>query len=76
MVVWWEMVVVIASGGRLQIGRRLKICPTSFSGGRERGVVRADSFILKSKAIIADFPDSPYRRALAAVAELITERDH
>ena len=44
--------------------------------GVARARERADSFIAKSQAIIAEFPDSPYRRALAAVAELITERDH
>jgi octaprenyl-diphosphate synthase len=36
---------------------------------------RAGNFIDKARAIIAEFPDSPYRRALAAVADLVTERD-
>ena len=40
---------------------------------RARG--RAASFIDKARAMIAEFPDSPYRRALAAVADLVTERD-
>jgi octaprenyl-diphosphate synthase len=44
--------------------------------GVARARERATSFIDKANAIIAEFPDSPYRRALAAVAELITERDH
>jgi octaprenyl-diphosphate synthase len=43
--------------------------------GVVRARERAASFIDKAKAIIAEFPDSPYRRALAAVAELVTERD-
>jgi len=43
--------------------------------GVARALERANSFIVKAKAIIAEFPDSPYRRALAAVAELVTERD-
>jgi octaprenyl-diphosphate synthase len=43
--------------------------------GVARARERANSFIEKAKAIIAEFPDSPYRRALAAVAELVTERD-
>ncbi len=43
--------------------------------GVARARERASSFIEKAKAIIAEFPDSPYRRALAAVAELVTERD-
>jgi octaprenyl-diphosphate synthase len=43
--------------------------------GVVRARERAASFIEKARAIIAEFPDSPYRRALAAVAELVTERD-
>jgi octaprenyl-diphosphate synthase len=43
--------------------------------GVARARERAKSFIEKARAIIAEFPDSPYRRALAAVAELVTERD-
>ncbi|MGA3027086.1 MAG: polyprenyl synthetase family protein [Bryobacteraceae bacterium] len=43
--------------------------------GVARARERAASFIEKAKAIIAEFPDSPYRRALSAVAELVTERD-
>ena len=43
--------------------------------GVARARERAGSFVEKAKAIIAEFPDSPYRRALAAVAELVTERD-
>jgi octaprenyl-diphosphate synthase len=43
--------------------------------GVARARERAGSFIDKARAIIAEFPDSPYRRALAAVAELVTERD-
>ena len=44
--------------------------------GVTRARERAASFIEKARAIIAEFPDSPYQRALAAVAELVTERDH
>jgi octaprenyl-diphosphate synthase len=43
--------------------------------GVARARERAGSFIGKARAIIAEFPDSPYRRALAAVADLVTERD-
>ncbi len=34
------------------------------------------SFAEKARAIIAEFPESPYQRALAAVTDLVTARDH
>jgi octaprenyl-diphosphate synthase len=37
---------------------------------------RAQAFTDKARAIINEFPDSPYQRALYSVTELITERDH
>src|SRR5215467_11089848 len=44
--------------------------------GIERVKERAQTFTDKARQIIQDFPDSPYQRALVAVTELITERDH
>jgi octaprenyl-diphosphate synthase len=44
--------------------------------GIERAMDRAQVFTDKARAIISGFPDSPYQRALAAVTELVTERDH
>jgi octaprenyl-diphosphate synthase len=44
--------------------------------GIERAQERAESFTEKARAIIAEFEDSPYQRALAAVTELVTARDH
>ena len=44
--------------------------------GIERVKERAQAFTDKSRLIISTFPDSPYQRALMAVTELITERDH
>jgi octaprenyl-diphosphate synthase len=44
--------------------------------GIERAQERAESFTEKARAIIAEFPDSPYQRALAAVTDLVTARDH
>jgi octaprenyl-diphosphate synthase len=43
--------------------------------GVERVQERAQDFTDKARAIIAEFPDSPYQRALAAVTELVTDRD-
>jgi len=37
---------------------------------------RAQAFTEKARAIIAEFPDSPYQRALYSITELVTERDH
>ena len=44
--------------------------------GIERVKERAQAFTDKARAIIAEFPESPYQRALMAVTELVTERDH
>jgi octaprenyl-diphosphate synthase len=44
--------------------------------GVERARERAQAFTEKARAIIGEFPDSSYQRALASVTDLITERDH
>ncbi len=44
--------------------------------GFERVRERAQSFTDKARAIIHEFPESPYQRALAAVTDLVTDRDH
>jgi octaprenyl-diphosphate synthase len=44
--------------------------------GFERARERAQSFTDKARAIIHEFPESPYQRALAAVTDLVTDRDH
>lgn len=42
----------------------------------ERAQERALSFTRKAREIIAGFPASPYQRALTAVTDLVTDRDH
>ncbi len=42
----------------------------------ERARERAQTFTDKARQLISEFPDSPYQRALLAVTELVTERDH
>jgi octaprenyl-diphosphate synthase len=42
----------------------------------ERVRERAQSFTEKARLLISEFPDSPFQRALLAVTELVTERDH
>jgi octaprenyl-diphosphate synthase len=44
--------------------------------GIERVKERAQAFTDKARALISEFPESPYQRALYAVTDLITDRDH
>lgn len=44
--------------------------------GVERARARAQHFTDKARRIISEFPVSPYQRALCAVTELVTDRDH
>ena len=42
----------------------------------EREQERALTFTRKAREIIAGFPESPYQKALTAVTDLVTDRDH
>jgi octaprenyl-diphosphate synthase len=44
--------------------------------GIQRVRERAQAFTDKARQIVSEFPESPYQRALLAVTELVTERDH
>jgi octaprenyl-diphosphate synthase len=44
--------------------------------GFERVRERAQSFTDKARSIIGEFPESPYQRALTALTDLVTDRDH
>jgi octaprenyl-diphosphate synthase len=44
--------------------------------GIERVKERAQAFANSARRTINEFPESPYQRALLAVTELVTERDH
>jgi octaprenyl-diphosphate synthase len=44
--------------------------------GIQRVRDRAQAFTDKARQIIGEFPESPYQRALLAVTDLVTERDH
>lgn len=44
--------------------------------GIERAQERAQAFTEKARSIIAGFPVSPYQKALTAVTDLVTARDH
>ena len=44
--------------------------------GIDRVKDRAQAFTDRARQIISQFPDSPYQRALLAITELVTERDH
>ena len=45
-------------------------------GAVERVRERAQAFTDKARALMAGFSESPYQRALLAITELVTERDH
>jgi octaprenyl-diphosphate synthase len=44
--------------------------------GIERVKERAQAFTDKARLIMSEFPESSYQRALMAVTELVTDRDH
>ena len=44
--------------------------------GFDRVHDRAQAFTDKARAIVTEFPDSPYQRALTALTDLVTDRDH
>jgi len=44
--------------------------------GFERVRERAQAFTDKARSIVTEFPESPYQRALAALTDLMTDRDH
>jgi octaprenyl-diphosphate synthase len=44
--------------------------------GIERVKEKAQAFTEKARRTMGEFPESPYQRALLAVTDLITERDH
>jgi len=43
--------------------------------GVERAQERAQQFTARSREVIETFPDSPYRKAVLTIADIITERD-
>jgi len=45
-------------------------------GGFRQAQQRATQFTEKARALVNLFPESPYQRALLAVTDLVTERDH
>jgi octaprenyl-diphosphate synthase len=67
---------VLADGNYDQVpfGKILQILHRH--SGVERARERAQAFTEKARAIILEFPDSLYRRALRAVTDLVTDRDH
>ena len=44
--------------------------------GIQRVKDKAQAFTDKARSIIGEFPESPYQRALLAVTDLVTDRDH
>jgi octaprenyl-diphosphate synthase len=44
--------------------------------GFDRVRDRAQAFTDKARSIVTEFPESPYQRALTALTDLVTDRDH
>src|SRR5579864_2152259 len=67
---------VLADGNYDQVpfGKILQILHRH--SGVERAKARAQEFTDKAREIIGEFEGSPYRRALLAVTDLVTDRDH
>ena len=45
-------------------------------GGFDRVRERAHAFTEKARSIVSEFPESPYQRAMLALTDLVTDRDH
>jgi octaprenyl-diphosphate synthase len=69
-----ETVLADGSYDQVPFGKILQILHRH--NGIERAQQRAQSFTEKAREIIGGFPDSSYQRALMAVTDLVTERDH
>jgi octaprenyl-diphosphate synthase len=67
---------VLADGGYDQVPFAKILQILRRHSGVERAQERALAFTEKARSIIAEFPDSAYQRALLAVTELVTDRDH
>ncbi|MBM3811224.1 MAG: polyprenyl synthetase family protein [Acidimicrobiia bacterium] len=68
-----ETVLRDANYGRVGLDRILAMIERH--QGVERARQRAQVFTDKAREIIADFPESPYQRALLTLTDLITERE-
>jgi octaprenyl-diphosphate synthase len=44
-------------------------------GGIRRTRERAQQFTDRARQVVAEFPDSPYQRALCTLTDLVTDRD-
>ena len=66
----------LPKGSLQQIEQALDSLSREHTRGIERVRDRAQAFTEKARQIINEFPESPYQRALLAVTDLVTERDH
>ena len=73
-----------APAGRNRASATALTIPTSFAeiyamverrGGIQRTRERAQQFTDRARQMVAEFPDSPYQRALCMLTDLVTERD-
>jgi octaprenyl-diphosphate synthase len=69
-----ETVLADGSYDQVPFGKILQILHRY--GGLVRAQERAEGFTRQARSIMAEFPESPYQRALLAVTDLVTDRDH
>src|ERR1700691_3812539 len=69
-----ETVLVDGNYDQVPFGKILQILHRH--QGIERAQARAEAFTEKARAIVSEFPASPYQKALLAVTGMVTDRDH
>ena len=69
-----ETVLADGSYDQVPFGKILQIL--NKHRGIERTQQRAQAYTERSRELIRAFPESPYQKALLAVTDLVTERDH
>jgi octaprenyl-diphosphate synthase len=68
--------LVLADGNYERVPFEKIRCLIERHRGFERARERAESFTDKARAIVSEFVESPAQRAMSALTELITDRDH
>ncbi len=67
---------VLRDGNYEAVGFRKILALVNKYHGVERARERANTFTEKARSMMSEFPDSTYQRALIAITDLVTERDH
>jgi octaprenyl-diphosphate synthase len=71
-----EVETVLGDGSYDRVPFSIILALAERQRGLERAMARAEAYTGKARQIISEFPESPYQRALYALTELVTDRDH